>query len=66
MRRRETDVLVEITDNGNSSGQFSLGSGNGLLGMRERVAVLHGTLEAGRQTDGSWRVTAELPLELED
>ena len=66
VRRRETDVLVEITDNGNSSGQFSLGSGNGLLGMRERVAVLHGTLEAGRQTDGSWRVTAELPLELED
>jgi signal transduction histidine kinase len=34
--------------------------------MRERVAVLHGTLEAGRQTDGSWRVTAELPLEPEE
>ncbi|WP_072691290.1 sensor histidine kinase [Rhodococcus marinonascens] len=66
VRRRDTDVLVEITDNGNASGLFSFGSGNGLLGMRERVAVLHGTLEAGRQTDGSWRVTAELPLELRD
>ncbi|AOW92670.1 histidine kinase [Rhodococcus sp. WMMA185] len=61
--RRDADVLVEVTDNGNASGQFPHGSGNGLLGMRERVAVLHGTLEAGRQTDGSWRVGAELPLE---
>ncbi len=66
VRRREVDVLVEITDNGNATEKFTLGSGNGLLGMRERVAVLHGTLEAGRQTDGSWRVTAELPLQLED
>ncbi|MEV0946711.1 histidine kinase [Rhodococcus sp. NPDC049939] len=66
VRRRDTDVLVEIIDNGNASGLFSFGSGNGLLGMRERVAVLQGTLEAGRQTDGSWRVTAELPLEIRD
>lgn len=34
--------------------------------MRERVAVLHGTLETGRRPDGSWRVYAELPLEIHD
>ncbi|MFD4183006.1 sensor histidine kinase [Rhodococcus sp. NPDC058514] len=66
VRRRDEDVLVEITDNGRGSSQFTQGSGNGLLGMRERVAVLQGNLETGREADGSWRVRAELPLHPED
>lgn len=37
------------------------GSGRGLIGMRERVAVLGGTLQAG-PTDGGWRVSAHLPI----
>ncbi|MDH6281154.1 sensor histidine kinase [Prescottella agglutinans] len=71
--RRENDVLVEIVDNGSarygSSGRRRAaragleGSGNGLVGMRERVAVLGGTLEAGRRRDGGWTVRAELPLD---
>lgn len=66
VRRREEDVLVEITDNGRGTSLFTQGSGNGLLGMRERVAVLRGTLDTARQPDGSWRVLAELPLSPED
>jgi signal transduction histidine kinase len=66
VRRRDEDVLVEITDNGRGSSQFTQGSGNGLVGMRERVAVLQGNLETGREPDGSWRVRAELPLHPED
>jgi signal transduction histidine kinase len=66
VRRRDEDVLVEITDNGRGSSQFTQGSGNGLVGMRERVAVLQGNLETGREPDGSWRVRAELPLYPED
>jgi signal transduction histidine kinase len=35
--------------------------GYGLTGMRERLRLLRGNLDAGRQ-DGEWVVTAELPL----
>ena len=37
------------------------GSGTGLLGLRERIALVGGTLEAGPTADGGWRVVARLP-----
>ena len=37
------------------------GSGNGLRGMSERIALYHGTLAYGLQPDGSWLVEAALP-----
>ena len=41
-----------------AAGTFA--GGYGLTGMRERLRLLHGTLEAGRR-GGQWVVTAELP-----
>jgi signal transduction histidine kinase len=38
----------------------TLDAGYGLTGMRERLRLLNGTLEAGRR-DGQWVVTAALP-----
>ncbi|MEU0400665.1 histidine kinase [Streptomyces sp. NPDC006197] len=38
------------------------GSGYGLTGMRERVAVLHGEFSAGPRPGGGFRVTVRLPL----
>ncbi len=38
------------------------GSGLGLVGMRERVVIAGGGLEAGPTEDGGFRVRAELPL----
>ncbi|MGV2983906.1 sensor histidine kinase, partial [Microbacterium sp. AGC85] len=35
--------------------------GHGLRGMRERVALVDGTLEAGPDADGGWTVAAALP-----
>lgn len=37
------------------------GSGNGLRGMSERIALYHGTLTYGLQPDGGWLVEAALP-----
>lgn len=70
VHRREDDILVEVTDSGGvpakvSAGAEIPGTGMGLVGMRERVAVLGGTLHAGRLDDGRWQVRADLPLRTE-
>ncbi|NUR71012.1 MAG: sensor histidine kinase [Hamadaea sp.] len=44
-----------------SSGVMSSGSSHGLLGMRERVSALGGTLTAGPAPGGGWVVSASLP-----
>jgi signal transduction histidine kinase len=38
------------------------GPGHGLTGMRERVALLGGSLSAGRSPDGGFVVSAVLPV----
>ncbi|WP_405495662.1 sensor histidine kinase [Nocardia sp. NBC_00511] len=40
-----------------------VGSGLGLVGMRERIAVLGGTLSTGRNPQGGWTVHATIPLD---
>ncbi|MEV5710818.1 ATP-binding protein [Actinoallomurus sp. NPDC052274] len=40
----------------------TVGSGRGLLGIRERVTAFDGTLHAGPCPHGGWRVHAALPL----
>lgn len=39
------------------------GGGHGVIGMRERVQALRGTLEAGPCPGGGWRVRAIVPLD---
>ncbi|MFF5103398.1 sensor histidine kinase [Streptomyces sp. NPDC000134] len=40
----------------------STGTGHGLVGMRERVRLADGTLDAGPLPDGGFRIAAQLPL----
>ncbi|MEV7220128.1 sensor histidine kinase [Streptomyces sp. NPDC056353] len=42
------------------------GTGHGLVGMRERVRLVGGTLDVGPLPDGGFRVAAHLPLTEED
>ncbi|MFD9501352.1 sensor histidine kinase [Streptomyces sp. NPDC060035] len=63
-------LTVEVSSVfGSRPGPRAPGSGAGLVGMRERVALLGGTIEAGPVSaeDGTkiWQVRAELPVEKE-
>lgn len=58
---RDAELTLEITDTGRGPGSAS-GAGYGLVGMRERVALLHGEFTAGARPCGGFRVAARLPL----
>jgi len=53
-------VEIDVVDDGRG-GPSSPGSGNGLLGIRERVAVVGGEIDAGPLPDGGFAVRARLP-----
>jgi signal transduction histidine kinase len=53
-----------VVDDGRGANPGDPGrGGHGIAGMRERAALYGGTLEAGPQPGGGFRVTATLPVE---
>ncbi|MEV8099456.1 histidine kinase [Kitasatospora sp. NPDC085879] len=56
-------VLVTNAAAQRSAGTLeSVGTGNGLVGMRERVRLLGGVLETGPTVNGGFRIAARVPL----
>jgi signal transduction histidine kinase len=53
---------LEVVDNGSGAPSSVNGAGHGLVGMRERVALYGGVLEAGTRNGGGYAVRARLPL----
>ncbi|OHV45511.1 sensor histidine kinase [Pseudofrankia sp. BMG5.37] len=57
-------LRVEVTDTGGvATAPAGTGSGRGLIGLRERLAVYGGTLRAGKRPTGGYRVRAVIPVE---
>jgi signal transduction histidine kinase len=61
---RGHDLEIDVHDNGSRDGARLLvaGSGLGLTGMRERLQSGGGTLQAGPDPGGGWRLHATLPI----
>ena len=71
---RPRDLLITVSNDeappgsaaagvAGTAGQPSGLGGRGLIGLRERIAVYGGELDAGPRPGGGWRLTARIPLE---
>ncbi|HEX5292439.1 MAG TPA: histidine kinase, partial [Streptosporangiaceae bacterium] len=72
LQYRPRDLLITVSDDGPppdsapaaaGPGSGSVSGGRGLIGLRERIAVYGGELDAGPRPGGGWRLTAKIPLE---
>ena len=63
VRYEDGAVELEVVDNGRGASDGSSESGgHGLVGMRERVTVYGGELEAGPRPEGGFALRARLPI----
>ena len=56
-------LSIEVTDTGGTRpASADAGRGRGLIGLRERLALYGGTLDAGPRIRGGYRLEAVIPL----
>jgi len=69
---RPRELLITVCDDGrpadagpaaHAPGQPPGPGGRGLIGLRERIAVYGGELDAGPRPGGGWRLAARIPLD---
>jgi signal transduction histidine kinase len=63
VRYGAAELAVDVLDDGRGSGaNGTTGGGRGLAGMRERVALYDGRVDAGPRSEGGFAVSARFPL----
>jgi signal transduction histidine kinase len=60
---RAHDLVIDVSNGAGGSAASAGGSGRGLIGLRERIAIYGGSLDVGPRAGGGWRVRATIPLE---
>ena len=70
-----SELLIDVADDGRPSSAAAPGAtgpgrsqppgagGRGLIGLRERIAIYGGDLDAGPRPGGGWRVRARIPID---
>ena len=61
VRWKRGELELEVANDGTSEPGGD-GGGHGLVGLRERVSLVGGTIESGPKEGGGFVVTAHLPL----
>jgi signal transduction histidine kinase len=61
LRFQPDGLLLRVTDDGLGAAAAADGTGHGLTGMRERVEMYGGKVDAGPLPGGGYQVTARLP-----
>jgi signal transduction histidine kinase len=63
----DRQLVVEVTDTGRpihaAAPAVPAGAGRGLIGLRERIALYGGVLDAGPRSGGGWIVRACFPID---
>jgi Signal transduction histidine kinase len=62
LEHRPGEVVLRVVDDGRGAAAPLGAGGHGLVGMRERVAMYGGAVEAGPRPGGGFQVTARLPV----
>jgi signal transduction histidine kinase len=67
LKYRDDQLVVEVADTGRpilaAAPAVPAGARRGLVGLRERIAIYGGVLDAGPRTGGGWIVRARFPVD---
>ena len=63
LRISDDAISIAIVDDGRGMGSLPGADGFGIVGMRERVGAVGGTVTAGPRAGGGWQVRANLPVD---